>query len=223
MEVVAQRAQDDRRSRRIRRLVIAPALRLLAGLWLFGAGLALMVRANLGLSPWDVLHDAISSLSPLSFGQAVIAVSVLVLAVAVALRVRPGAGTVANALLVGAFTDAMLQLRLLANLTSASLPPRVMAMMLGICGIALGTALYNAAGWGAGPRDALMLGVAGRARRSVGTARAAIEASVLILGLALGGSVGFGTVAFVMLIGPSINISFRLVGMEAREAETSER
>ena len=199
---------------RAARAVTVRAVRLLAGLALFAAGLALMVRADLGLSAWDVLHDSLRSLTPLTFGEVVIAVSVIVLAGSVALGIRPGVGTVANTVLVGVFADALLRSNFLQDLSSGPLTPRVFAMLAGVWGIALGSALYIGANLGAGPRDALMLGVARRSRRSAGAARAVIEACVLIVGMVLGGSVGVGTVAFVILIGPAINASFRLFGME---------
>ncbi len=194
--------------------VVMRSVRLVAGLALFALGLALMLRAQLGLSAWDVLHDAIRSLTPLTFGQVVVAVSLVVLAGSIALGVRPGVGTVANSLLIGVFTDGLLQTPLLQDLASGGLLPRLLAMLAGIWGIALGSALYIGAKLGAGPRDALMLGIAKRSGRSVGTARTAIEASVLVIGMALGGSAGFGTAAFVILIGPAINFAFRLFGME---------
>ena len=194
---------------------------LVTGLWLFASGLALMVRADLGLSAWDVFHDAISRLTPMTFGQVVVAVSIVVLVASLALGIRPGIGTAANAVLVGVFTDAVLQLSVLQGLPSAPLFARVVAMVAGICSIALGTALYIAAGLGAGPRDALMLGLARRSARSVGAARSLIEIGVLVAGAALGGSVGIGTIAFVILIGPAINVSFRVFGMEPRHRSHS--
>lgn len=188
--------------------------RLLAGLALFALGLALMLRADLGLSAWDVLHDALRRMTPLSFGHVVIVVSVVVLAGGIVLGVRPGFGTIANAILVGVFTDLMLRSSVLDAIGDGALVPRFLALFAGIWGIALGSAAYIGADLGAGPRDALMLGVAKRLRRSTGAARAAIEASVFVVGIALGGSAGVGTVAFVVLIGPTINASFRLFGMD---------
>jgi uncharacterized protein len=202
--------------------VVIRSLRLIAGLALFAAGLSLMLRAQLGLSAWDVLHDAISSLTALTFGQVVVAVSVVVLAASVVLGIRPGVGTIANSILVGVFTDAILQTPVLQDLASESLPPRILAMLAGIWGIAVGSALYIGANLGAGPRDALMLGIAKRSHRSAGAARAAIEGSVLIVGIVLGGSVGLGTVAFVILIGPTINIAFRLFQLEPPRDKTQE-
>lgn len=189
--------------------------RLLAGLGLFALGLALMIRADLGLSAWDVLHDALRALTPLTFGEAVVAVSVVVLVVSMALRVRPGPGTIANAVLVGVFTDAILRAPILDDLASGSFAPRLVVMLAGIWTIALGSALYISARLGAGPRDALMLGLALRTGRSAGAARTAIEAGVLVAGVSLGGSAGVGTAAFVILIGPAIDVSFRLFGMQS--------
>ena len=188
--------------------------RLLVGLWVFAAGLAAMVRAGLGLSSWDVLHDALRGLTPLTFGQAVIAVSVAVLAVSVALGIRPGPGTVANVLLVGAFADVVLAAPWLDAVAGAGVAARAGVLVAGVAAIAFGTALYIGAALGAGPRDSLMLAVSRRLGVSAGAARAAIEASVLVAGVALGGSAGVGTVAFALLIGPAINLSFRALGMD---------
>lgn len=189
--------------------------RLLIGLWLFAAGIALMLRANLGLSPWDVLHDSVATLTPLSFGQGVIAISIVVLAGSVALGVKPGPGTVANVILVGAFTDVILATNALAGVGDAGYPPRLLILLAGIFSIAIGTALYIGAQLGAGPRDSLMLAVAARAGTTAGTARAAIEVSVLLVGMSLGGTAGMGTIAFAVLIGPAVDVAFRLFGMQA--------
>jgi uncharacterized membrane protein YczE len=188
--------------------------RLLGGLAIFAAGLSMMIRADLGLSPWDVLHDAIRAISPLTFGQVVVVISMIVVGLAWALGVRPGPATVVNSVLVGVVTDLMLATGVLGELSSGPLVPRVGVVLAGISAIALGTAAYIAANLGAGPRDGLMLGIARRSSRSTGGARTAIEATVLIVGVVLGGSIGLGTVIFVLAIGPGINIAFRLFGME---------
>lgn len=186
--------------------------RLLLGLGVFAGGLALMLRANLGLSSWDVLHDALGRLTPLTFGQAVVGVSVLVVVASLALGVKPGPGTLANVLLIGAFTDLILATGVLVDLASGPYPLRLLASVTGLAAIAFGTALYVGAELGAGPRDSLMLAVAKWSRRSPGTARAAIEASVLVVGVALGGAAGVGTLLFAILIGPAIDAAFRLLG-----------
>lgn len=195
-------------------------LRLLAGLWVFAAGIALMVRAQLGVSSWDVLHDAVRLHTPLTFGAAVVVISILVVVISFFMGVRPGVGTVANVLLVGAFADLLLLSGLLADVGTAALPVRLGGLLAGIGAIALGTALYISARLGAGPRDSLMLAAAKRLGVSTGTARALIEGSVLILGALMGGAVGMGTALFAIMIGPAINASFRLFGMEPPRKES---
>ncbi len=193
--------------------VAARWLRLVAGLGVFAAGLALMVRADLGLSSWDVLHDALRLISPLTFGEAVIGVSVVVVLASLALGIKPGPGTVANVVLIGAFTDALLATSLGAQVYSNELVVRLAVLVGGVAAIAFGTALYIGADLGAGPRDSLMLAVARRGGISPGAGRAAIELSALAVGVALGGAAGIGTLVFAVSIGPAINLSFRSLGM----------
>jgi uncharacterized membrane protein YczE len=196
-------------------------LRLVVGLGVFAVGLALMVRADLGLSSWDVLHDALRRISSLSFGEAVIGLSIVVVLASLALGIRPGAGTIANVALVGAFTDAWLRTGLGAQLGSSDIVVRLAVLIGGVAAIAFGTALYIGANLGAGPRDSLMLAVAKRARISPGAARAGIELSVLVAGVALGGRAGIGTLVFAVSIGPAINLSFRSLGMNATPRDRS--
>jgi uncharacterized membrane protein YczE len=164
---------------------------------LFGVSLTLMVRARLGLGPWDVLHQGIARLSGLAIGWVVIGVGALVLLAWIPLRQRPGVGTVANVVIVGLST----------NLTLAFLPtaPDLLWQLLFLCaGIlanGIATALYIGAGLGAGPRDGLMLGLA-RLGVPLPVARTCIELTVLVIGATLGGSVGVGTLAYALSIGP---------------------
>ena len=194
--------------------------RLFTGLWVFAVGIALMVRAELGVSSWDVLHDAVRRITPLTFGQAVIALSVTVVVGSLALGVKPGPGTIANVFLVGAFTDAILASTILAPLGSSLLIARLAGLMAGVGAIALGSALYIGAELGAGPRDSLMLGLASRLGTSPGAARAGIEGSVLVVGALMGGAIGLGTAIFAVLIGPAINIAFRMFGMQTHSSNT---
>ena len=192
-------------------------LRLLGGLWVFAGGLALMVRADLGLSSWDVLHDALAR-GPLTFGQSVVAVSLAVVGGSFLLGIKPGPATVANMILVGAFTDVLLGAGLLDGLSAASVPARAIAFGAGVAAIAFGTALYIGANLGAGPRDSLMLAASRRLRTTAGSARTIVEAAVLVAGILLGGRAGAGTVAFALLIGPAIDVSFAALGMDSGEA-----
>lgn len=175
------------------------AVRLTAGLVLFGLSLALLVRAGLGLDPWDVFSQGVSKRTGLSLGQVTVLSSVLVLACWVPLRQRPGVGTVGNAVVVGPVLDAGLGL----------IPsPQFVAvwavfLLVALGGVAIATGLYVDAGWGPGPRDGLMTGLAARGL-PLFAARAAIEVTVLLAGWVLGGQVGVGTVLFALAIGPLV-------------------
>lgn len=133
------------------------------------------------------------------------------LAAAVLLGARIGLGTVANTLLVGTFVDLLLRLRSVHRLTHHSLGPRVGLLALGIALIGVGSAFYLGAAMGAGPRDSLMLVLWRRSRIRVGAVRAGIEISAFAAGVALGGLFGVGTVAFALLVGPCVEVSFALL------------
>ena len=188
--------------------------RLFAGLWLFAAGVVLGLRSGLGVSPWDVLHDGIRQVTPLSFGVATILVGVVLVAVSLAFGIRPGPGTLANMVAIGVFADVMLATGIAGDLDARSLPLRLAAVVAGVGLVALGSALYIGAGLGSGPRDSLMLAIAARTRVRVGLVRALIEASVLAVGWLLGGAAGVGTVLFAFGIGPAVELAFRLLRVQ---------
>jgi uncharacterized protein len=189
-------------------------VRLFAGLWLFAAGVVLGLRSGLGVSPWDVLHDGIRQVTPLSFGAATVLVGVVLVAVSLAAGIRPGPGTLANMLAIGVFADAMLATGIAGDLDARPLALRLGAVAAGVGLVALGSALYIGAGLGSGPRDSLMLALSARTRVRVGIVRALIEASVLAVGWLLGGAAGVGTVVFAFGIGPAVELAFRLLRVE---------
>jgi len=171
---------------------------LYIGLVLFGISTALMLRSRLGLAGWDVLHQGLAARTGLSIGTVVIAVGALVLLAWIPLRQRPGLGTVSNVVVVGLAADAALDL-----LPSPSaVAPRVALLAAGILLNGIATGLYVGAGLGPGPRDGLMTGFAVRTGRSLRRVRIMIEVAVLAAGWLLGGSVGVGTVAYAVAIGP---------------------
>ena len=190
-------------------------LQLLLGLWLFGASVALLVRADLGLDPWDVLHQGIAGKTGVSIGLVVIATSVVVLLMWIPLRQRPGIGTLANVVLVGLSLDATL-----AVLPApTSLPWRVGMLIAAILANGVATGLYIGAGLGPGPRDGLMTGLAARGV-SIRRARTAIEVTVLAGGWLLGGTVGIGTVAYALAIGPLAQLFLPLFSAPLPRGET---
>jgi uncharacterized membrane protein YczE len=179
---------------------------LYLGLVLYGVSAAMQVQAGLGLDPWDVLHQGLALVLDRKIGTVAIAVGVVVLLLWIPLRQRPGFGTVSNVLVVGLAMNAVL----------AVLPPQHgyparAAMLIGavlLCGAATG--MYITAGFGPGPRDGLMTGVARRTGRSLRLCRTLIELAVLLCGWLLGGTVGVGTVLFAVTIGPLAQLFLRV-------------
>lgn len=170
---------------------------LMVGLVLFGISLAFMIRAGLGVGPWDVFHQGLELHTPLSFGTIIILVSVVVLALWIPLRERVGIGTVCNAVVIGLVVDATLVV-----LPAATTPLGQWGLMVaGVVLNGLATGLYIGAGLGPGPRDGLMTGLAARGH-PVFAVRTGIELTVLAAGWLLGGTVGVGTVAYALGIGP---------------------
>lgn len=173
-------------------------VQLYVGLVAYGFSSALQVRAGLGLDPWDVFHQGLAHRLHVSIGYVVIAVGAIVLLAWIPLRQRPGIGTVSNVVVLG----------LALNAGLVVLPvPHGLALRIGylaagivLCGIATG--LYIGARFGPGPRDGLALGLSRRSGRSIRLVRTALELTVLAVGWLLGGTVGFGTLAFALAIGP---------------------
>jgi uncharacterized membrane protein YczE len=189
--------QQLRAGRLPRRLI-----QLLAGLTLFGGSLAMMIRAQLGLAPWDVFHYGVAVHLPLSFGTVTIIVGACVLLCWIPLRQMPGLGTVANVFVIGLVTDAAL-----AMLTTPDARwQRAVLLATGILLNGLAGALYIGSQLGPGPRDGLMTGLVRRTGRSVGLIRTAIELTALAAGWLMGGVVGIGTVAYALAIGPIVHV-----------------
>jgi uncharacterized membrane protein YczE len=184
---------------------------LVFGLALFAGGIVAMLETGLGLSPWDVLSQGIAERTALSFGTANVAVALLVLLLAWRLGARIGPGTVANAVLIGFFVDVFVATGAFEPVADAPLGVRAAVLVGAILVIGAGSAFYIGAGMGAGPRDSLMLVSSARSGRRIGVVRAAIEIGVTVLGFALGGTVGVGTVAFAFGIGPSVELAFWLL------------
>lgn len=173
--------------------------RLYCGLVLFGVSLTLMLRADLGLGPWDVLHQGISDRTGVSIGLIANLVAVAVLLLWIPLRQRPGLGTISNVIVVGLVTDATLALTGPVH----GLAARIGLLVAGIVANAVATGLYVGAGLGPGPRDGLMTGLAARGH-SLRLVRTLIEMTVLGAGWLLGGTVGLGTLAYALAIGPLV-------------------
>ncbi|HEX3287922.1 MAG TPA: hypothetical protein VHT50_25455, partial [Mycobacterium sp.] len=167
----------------VRRLVS-----LYLGLVLFGGSVALMVRAELGLDPWDVLHQGLTRYLPLSFGTVTIIIGAIVLLLWVPLRQWPGLGTVSNVLVIGLAAD----FGLWALPEPQSLAARIAFLVVAVVANGLAGAAYLGSHFGPGPRDGLMTGLVARTGGSVRLIRTGIEVTVLAIGFVLGGTVGVG-------------------------------
>lgn len=175
-------------------------VQLFVGLTLYGAAMAMMLRATLGLDPWDVFHQGLATRIGLSFGMLVNLVGAVVLLLWIPLRQKPGIGTVANIFTIGTAVD----LTLLVLHEVDGLPARIALLLGGIVLNGIAGAMYIGAGLGPGPRDGLMTGLVKRTGWSIRLVRTGIELSVLAIGWLLGGTVGVGTVLYAFAIGPIV-------------------
>jgi uncharacterized membrane protein YczE len=175
-------------------------VQLYAGLAFYGLSMALMIKAALGLDPWDVFTQGISRHVPLSFGTITMIVGAVVLLLWIPLRQWPGLGTISNVFVIGFSVDAGLRLLPAPH----GLPLRLAAMAAGIVLNGVASGLYIGARFGPGPRDGLMTGYVRRSGRSIRLVRTTIEVTVLAVGWLMGGQVGLGTVLYALAIGPLV-------------------
>jgi uncharacterized membrane protein YczE len=175
---------------------------LYAGLALYGASMALIIRSALGNMPWDVLHQGLAGRMDWSIGAVSILVGALVLLAWIPLRQRPGLGTVSNVVVIGLAVDATLAV----VPAPSALPLRVGLLLAGVLLNAIATAAYIGVHLGPGPRDGLMTGLVRRTGGSVRLVRTSIEVAVVVTGWLLGGVLGLGTVLYALAIGPLVQV-----------------
>ena len=193
---------------RLRGSVPVRAAALLGGLLLIAAAIVCMLESGLGLPPWDVFHQGISLHTPLTLGVASIVVGLAIMAVAWIFGQPPGIGTVANAVVIGSAIEVLLSVDAVDRLSEAALAARIGLLAAGIVGFGIGSACYIGAGMGAGPRDSMMIALTRRTGWRIGVVRGAMEVTVLVAGLLLGGTAGVGTIALAVLVGPVVELSF---------------
>ncbi len=182
---------------------------LLAGLFLYGMAIAMMMQATIGIEPWDVLAQGITLRTGIPFGLVTDLVGAVVLLLWIPLRQRPGLGTVLNVLLVGPAA----QFGLWAVPQPDELWARILLFGAGLALIAVASGLYIGAQYGPGPRDGLMTGLNARTGRPIWLVRTGIEAAVLLIGWLLGGDVGWGTLAYAACIGPLVHVAIPLFAL----------
>jgi uncharacterized protein len=182
-------------------------LPLIGGLTLFGVGEGLLLQSHWGATPWTVFAQGVAHHSHLSLGWSTALISCGVLVLWWPLRERPGIGTIANVIVIAYVLD----------ITTYVVPQtphpalRVLYVVAGVVVIGVGSALYLTTGLGPGPRDGLMTSLSRRLNVSLVYVRLSIEATVLIIGWLMGGTVGVGTAFFAATIGFSIGASLNVL------------
>jgi uncharacterized membrane protein YczE len=178
---------------------------LIFGLFVYGLGVAMTVHAGLGIAPWDVFAQGISIQTGLSFGVSTVVVSALVLLAWIPLKVKPGIGTIANAILIGLFADFWLVLLPDTNVYWQ----RLIIFLIGVVIVAIATGLYISSKLGSGPRDGLMQGTANALDKPFWMVRTGYEGTVLTIGALMGGQVREGTLIFALSIGYLVQLSMK--------------
>lgn len=190
-------------------------LKLIFGLFLHGLGIVMQIQANIGYAPWDVLHVGLAQTIGLTIGQASIGVGLMILLIDLLLKEPLGLGTILNMLLVGLFVDLIMSTGLIPVMSH--LIGSVLLLFFGLVVLALGVYFYIGSGFGAGPRDTLMVALNRRLNVPIGIARSGIEFTALVIGWLLGGMVGIGTIMAVILIGFILQSLFRLLRFEPKD------
>jgi uncharacterized membrane protein YczE len=182
------------------------------GFVLFGLSIDMMVRANLGLGPWDVLHMALTYHLPITLGEASIGVAFVVVLLDVILREPLGWGTIANMIFIGVWIDI---LKPFVPSVPSVFWIQIAYLLLGTIVMGFATAIYIGVDAGAGPRDSLMLALSRLSKTSVRRARTILEISAVAVGWLLGGPAWLGTLVFALAIGPAVQLAFKLLRVRA--------
>ena len=188
-------------------------LRLALGLLLYALGIAITLQAQIGYAPWEVFHVGLAKTFGVSIGTASITVGLVIVGIVLLFKERIGLGSVLNMVVVGLLLDLILKLDFLPAAGNFFLG--VLMMIVGLFTIAFATYYYIGSGFGAGPRDSLMVVLARQTRLPIGLCRSGIEVLVLLSGWWLGGMVGIGTVMSALMAGVCIQFTFRLLNFDA--------
>lgn len=191
--------------------------KLILGLFLCALGVVIILKSNLGLSPWDVLNQGLNRTLGITLGQANILVGAIVVVFSLFLKQPIGIGTIINFLLVGIFIDIIISLNLIPD--GDIILKQILIFIIGIIVFSYGCYFYMATGLGCGPRDGLMVVLTKRTNHQLWKIKTVIELCALALGYFLGGTVGVGTVASSILVGPLMQFFFKINKQDAKEIE----
>lgn len=187
------------------------------GLFLYAFGVVVTISANIGYAPWDIFHAGISKTTGITMGVASISTGMVILVIVLLLGEKIGLGTILNMILIGAFIDLLLAIDFIP--LSSNLALSIVMLIAGLFIISIGTYFYIKSGFGAGPRDSLMVAFTRRSKLPVGVCRGIIEFSVAVIGWILGGMFGIGTIISVFAIGFCVQITFKLFKFDATQVK----
>ena len=183
--------------------------RLFLGLFLYALGIVLTMKAHIGFAPWEVFHAGIGSAIGMSIGNVSIVAGLAIGLLALLMGERLGAGTICNMVFIGIFIDLLLNLGIIPDMKGFF--TGMTLLVSGLFTIALASYFYISSGYGAGPRDSLMVALTKKTRLPIGVCRGGLESLAVLIGWLLGGMVGVGTVVSALIIGFCIQITFRLL------------
>lgn len=192
-------------------------IRLILGLFITALGFVFMLNANIGYASWDVFHVGVANVSGLTIGTVTMIVGIFVATLAAILGEKIGIGTLANIILIGLFLDIILKINIIPK--GQGLISGLVILFIGLVVLAIGLFLYIGAGYGAGPRDALMVAVAKKTGLSLTIARAIIEGTVVIIGWIIGGKVGIGTIIAAVSTGFFIDLVCKIMKFDMKKIE----
>lgn len=191
--------------------------KLIGGLFLYALGIITTIKAHIGYAPWDVFHVGLSKTTGLSLGTISILVGFIIVLATVLLGETFGLGTILNMILIGIFIDIIIVLNLIPKANNQV--TGIIMLMAGLVLISFATYLYISPGFGAGPRDGLMVVMSRKFNRSPGFCRGLLEFTITLIGYALGGMVGIGTILYVSVIGFAIQLTFKFLHFNPKKIE----
>ncbi len=183
--------------------------KLMFGLFLFALGVIECINANIGYAPWDVFHVGLSQTTGLSLGVVSIVTGLFIIVLVVFLKEILGIGTILNMIFIGVFIDIINYLNFIPVMSNFWYG--FILMQIGLLTLSIASYFYISAGFGAGPRDSLMVALARRTPLPIGICRSIVEATAVISGFFLGGYVGIGTVVYVLLVGVYVQLVFMIL------------
>lgn len=188
--------------------ILGIIIRATVGFLLCAIGVVMALNSKLGLSPWDVFHQGLTNVINITIGQAGIVVGVVIVIITSILGLEIGIGTITNIIVIGCFIDLIIYSEIIPisnNLFTGIL------MMIGSLFInAIGSYLYIGCEMGCGPRDGLMVALVKLTGKPISLIRFCIESGALVIGWALGGLVGIGTLITVFGIGYCVQMVYKV-------------